>query len=98
MSLAQLSSIEAYREILSGGGWRRTLDGRVLGAVCDLYPCTRREVAYAMDVQASTISGAVNRLVHAGLVADTQNPGDRPCSVTGRHTNLLSPHEQLVAT
>lgn len=99
MSQRQLSSIESYYDLLNGDGWRRTLDGRVLKTVCILAPCTRREVAYAMDVQASTISGAVNRLLKQGtLITEQSNPGDRPCEVTGRHTNLLFKHPSLVAT
>lgn len=99
MSQYQLSSLEAYTDLLRRGGWRKTLDGRVLHTVCALEPCTRREVAYAMDVQASTISGAVNRLLKVGtLITEQSNPGDRHCRVSGRRSNLLSKHPSLVTT
>ena len=93
----QLSSLESYTDLLRRGGWRKTLDGRVLHAVCAIAPCTRREVAEFLDIQASTISGAVNRLLKVGtLITEQSNPGDRPCKVSGRHTNLLGKHPSLV--
>lgn len=49
---------------------------------------TRREVARYMNEQASTISGAVNRLIKAGVVVVDFEP--TKCWVTGRMVEHIS--------
>ena len=89
------TSIEAYRDLLANGGYQ-TLPQKVVGTVCALHPCTRREVAASLDEQASSVSAAVNSLIHSDILTEQPNPGDRPCRVSGRLTYLLSPNKGLV--
>lgn len=64
-----------------------TLDERVYRAFHDDdYICTRRELAYCMDEQASTIAGAVNRLIKSGMIVVL---GKTECEITGRTVEAL---------
>ena len=70
-----------------------TLDERVYRAFHDnIELCTRREIAAFMNEQASTISGAVNRLAKQGLIVVAT--GRIKCQITGRMVEcLLLPSE-----
>lgn len=64
-----------------------TLDERVYRAFHDNNELsTRREIARFMDEQASTIAGAVNRLIKSGMVVVL---GKTECDVTGRKVEAL---------
>lgn len=64
-----------------------TLDERVYRAFHDNEDLsTRREIAYFMDEQASTIAGAVNRLIKSGMIVVL---GTTTCEITGRTVEAL---------
>lgn len=64
-----------------------TLDERVYRAFHDNEElCTRREIARYMGEEASTIAGAVNRLVKAGMI---KIEGRVTCNVTGHRVECL---------
>ena len=80
------TSIAAYIELRCTG-----IDGQVYTALRQ-HPGvrTRREVASLLRMQASTVSGAVNRLMKRGLVVEN---GTRECQVTGKRVNRIEPTE-----
>lgn len=73
-----------------------TLDNRVYNAIAtatvegkhgDIYNVsTRREVAEVLDIQASTVAGAVNRLIKAGWVEEC---GHINCCVTNKRVKHI---------
>lgn len=70
-----------------------TLDERVLATLRDdTTILTRRELAQAMNEQASTISGSINRLMKAQAVVVGANT---TCRVTGRYVQAIYPAEEL---
>lgn len=65
-----------------------TLDERVYRVLHDNQElCTRREIAYFMREEASTISGAINRLIKSGAVFVL--PQKVECEITGRKVECL---------
>lgn len=77
------SSIKAYAELRVTG-----LDGRVYISLRQNFPfgCSRRELAELMEMQASTMSGAVNRLIKRGVV---EEQGTTVCSVSDKTVNKI---------
>lgn len=70
-----------------------TLDDRVYDVLRrNKHLMSRRELAEHMGEQASTISGAVNRLIRARVVAVN---GTVVCSITGRTVECICPVEEL---
>lgn len=87
MKQAASSKISNYEN----AKWYKGLDFRVLRAFrageTSGWVQTRREVAAAMGIEASTMSGAVHRLVSKGYL----DKCDRPvtCQVTGKSVQAL---------
>ena len=82
------TSLAAFYELLASGELTR-LERRILQAVHDLptLRCTRRQIAQYLDDQASTVSGAVNRLIKRGIIPAPAY--DIPCPVTGRLSEAI---------
>lgn len=69
-------------------GFYDTLDFLVLLHLNSMMGVTRRELAEDLGMQASTMSGCINRLIARGYV--TQHKQRDVCQVTGNRVNVVS--------
>jgi hypothetical protein len=87
------TSLQSYDQ-LQRSGKLSVLEDRVTAAMQEVEdwgetyePRTRREIADRLGIQASTISGVVNRLIKTGAIEEI---GTTICNITGRRVSRIA--------